>query len=503
LYRVVREHFETFLAFARERYERPLPHYVENEFRDYMKCGIFSYGFLRCHCDGCGHDLLVAFSCKNRGVCPSCSARRMCNTAAHLVDRVAPNVPVRQWVLSLPFELRRLVAFRADVLTAVARIFYEVVSADYVRRSGVASARTGAVTCIQRFGGSLNLNPHLHVIWLDGTFVFDDEMPRFQPTEPPSVDDLRRVVGRIAARVVRWLGRKGLLDERQREDRSNMAETLTPLDGCAQIALALGGFGTTGTALPLGDHDDARWNRREQRFAAEHRRFNLHAGVRIPAADIEGRERLYRYTLRPCFALERLSRLPDGRIAYQVKVARSRRATHRLMTPIEFLARASALIPPPRYPLVRYHGVLAPSSPYRSRVVPRPPPGESTPCRSTSSERKRTRKRAAADHVEAQSTDKGRVSRTDTCAQTGPAISLPTRVSTIAPGGTADESTIAACSSSAARFETSNDFVPRDETDLPPNVLPIAHWHRLLGGLLVATSPRLDWGDSSAPNIRK
>lgn len=89
-------------------------------------------------------------------------------------------------------------------------------------------------------------------------------------------------------------------------------ETPTPLDGCAQIALALGGFGTTGTGLPLGYHDDARWNRREQRFAAEHHRFNLHAGVRIAAADIEGRERLYRYTLRPCFALERLSP-PAGR----------------------------------------------------------------------------------------------------------------------------------------------------------------------------------------------
>jgi hypothetical protein len=68
----------------------------------------------------------------------------MCNSAAHLVDRVTPHVSVRQWVLSLPFELRRLVAFRADVLTAVAHIFYETVSADYRRRSGVASAPHGS-----------------------------------------------------------------------------------------------------------------------------------------------------------------------------------------------------------------------------------------------------------------------------------------------------------------------------------------------------------------------
>ncbi len=45
----------------------------------------------------------------------------MSNTAAHLVDRVLPAVPVRQWVLSLPFELRALAAFKADVLSALVR----------------------------------------------------------------------------------------------------------------------------------------------------------------------------------------------------------------------------------------------------------------------------------------------------------------------------------------------------------------------------------------------
>ena len=138
LHRIVSNHLEDFLNHAREQYERPLPRYVEREFRAFLKCGQFEAGFLRCHCDECGHDLLVAFSCNNRGLCPSCSARRMANTAAHLVDRVVPNVPVRQWVLSLPFELRRLAAFRADVLTACSRIFYETVATHYVRISHLA-----------------------------------------------------------------------------------------------------------------------------------------------------------------------------------------------------------------------------------------------------------------------------------------------------------------------------------------------------------------------------
>ncbi|WP_407244113.1 transposase zinc-binding domain-containing protein [Klebsiella michiganensis] len=51
---------------------------------------------------------LVAFSCKRRGFCPSCGARRMAESAALLVDEVLPEQPMRQWVLSFPFQLRFL-----------------------------------------------------------------------------------------------------------------------------------------------------------------------------------------------------------------------------------------------------------------------------------------------------------------------------------------------------------------------------------------------------------
>jgi len=47
-------------------------------------------------CGECGHEKLVAFSCKRHGFCPSYGARRMAKSAAHLVDCVIPRVPVRQ-----------------------------------------------------------------------------------------------------------------------------------------------------------------------------------------------------------------------------------------------------------------------------------------------------------------------------------------------------------------------------------------------------------------------
>ena len=102
LYRLVQQHAATFFAETEAAAGADLPQFVKDEFDAFLECGILAHGFLRLRCGDCGHDKLVAFSCKRRGFCPSCGARRMAQTAAHLVDHVIPHVPVRQWVLSLP-----------------------------------------------------------------------------------------------------------------------------------------------------------------------------------------------------------------------------------------------------------------------------------------------------------------------------------------------------------------------------------------------------------------
>ena len=97
-YRCVQQHLETWLAQCRDGHhdDGPVPPYVEREFRRYLDCGILAHGFARARCGQCGHDFLIAFSCKGRGVCPSCNTRRMVATAAHLTDHVLPPLPVRQ-----------------------------------------------------------------------------------------------------------------------------------------------------------------------------------------------------------------------------------------------------------------------------------------------------------------------------------------------------------------------------------------------------------------------
>jgi hypothetical protein len=472
LYRAVRDHLETFVAHAAETYAAPLPAYVEREFRGYMRCGVFAHGFTRCHCDTCGHDLLVAFACKGRGLCPSCAGRRMANTGAHLVDRVLPDVPVRQFVLSLPYELRLLAAFKPDVLAALARIFVEVVFASYrarAEREGIRPGQCGAVTFVQRFGGSLNLNVHFHTAFLDGVFSRDEgKRVRFHPAPAPDNAELQAIARSVHRRAMAWLGRHGYIDDRPIEARSTESPELGAIEACAAIAMHRGAFAKLAIDEDHGADGDGAREPGQHRFAAEHQGFNLHAGVRIAAGDDMGRERLARYGARPPLALDRLRRLPDGRVAYRVKYARRGAAKHRVMTAMELMARLSALVPPPRYPLVRFHGVLAPRSSWRRDVIPSAP--------STRPRREPTVVRHAHD---------------ESTARDEAGAESPERAPAPTPRPSLSGSRPVA-STSDAQGASSCAVVP-DVVQLAHNVISVRHWQRLRDGALLAGSPYVDW----------
>jgi hypothetical protein len=109
LHELVSRHAQTLIAELRDADGCGLPRYVDRELVEYLRCGMLAHGFARVRCQACDDEILVAFSCKRRGICPSCTARRMADTAAHLVDRVLPQAPYRQyrqWVLSVPKPLR-------------------------------------------------------------------------------------------------------------------------------------------------------------------------------------------------------------------------------------------------------------------------------------------------------------------------------------------------------------------------------------------------------------
>jgi len=188
LYQLVEDYYRALKAHLAAQ-GSALPGYVEREFDEYLKCGRLEHGFLRVRCEICHAEHLVAFSCKRRGLCPSCGARRMARrlqdaggratqeakaeSAALLVDEVFPAQPVRQWVLSFAYPLRFLFASRPAIMGQVLGIVYRCIATHLIKKAGFscATARTGAVTLIQRFGSALNLNIHFHMLFLDGVYV--------------------------------------------------------------------------------------------------------------------------------------------------------------------------------------------------------------------------------------------------------------------------------------------------------------------------------------------
>jgi hypothetical protein len=229
----------------------------------------------------------------------------MCNEAAQLVDRVLPNVPIRQWVLSLPWELRGLAATTPAVLGALDRIFaQEIARLTKQLAGGIDGAETGSIGCPQRFGGALNVNPHLHTLAADGVFEkTGNGGVRFHEAKAPSKDDLGELAKRVRDRMVKWLPRHHWLDERAAEDQGNEAAEPSALAACTQLALAGGTF----VARPFEPKAnlDADLERRDRRFSARCDGFDVHCAVRIAADDDAGRERLARYCTRPPFALDR------------------------------------------------------------------------------------------------------------------------------------------------------------------------------------------------------
>jgi hypothetical protein len=117
------------------------------------------------------------------------------------VDKVFPEQPLRQWVLSFPFQLRFLFASRPEAMSRVLGIVYRCIATQLIKQVGFSCqhARTGAVTLIQRFGSALNLNVHFHMLFLDGVYVErPDGSLLFRWVKAPTGAELTRLAHTIA-----------------------------------------------------------------------------------------------------------------------------------------------------------------------------------------------------------------------------------------------------------------------------------------------------------------
>ncbi len=314
----------------------------------------------------------------------------MAEKAAQLTDHVIPEVPVRQWVLSLPYKIRYRLAYDKDACTIALRAFVRTVFTDLRRRAkhhhGVSGGKPGGVTFIQRFASSLALNVHFYSILMDGVYVTrNDGTIRFVPLPSPTDEEVVTLTKKVGRSVRRALERAGkCLDELDPEPDSLAVDdpTLASLYGSSVVGRIATGTRAGREVERIGDRVTVGGAEQlTSRRCARVRGFSLHADVAVPARDRKRVERLVRYIARPPLANERLHRRSDGKLVYQFRKPWRDGTRGVVFTPAELIEKLIALIPPPQANLLRYHGVLAPGSKLRSHVVVdrRPPAGAKVP----------------------------------------------------------------------------------------------------------------------------
>ena len=232
---------------------------------------------------------------------------------------------------------------------------------------------------IQRFGGALNLNVHVHALVLEGVFARGRaDSLEFHPTPRLTALDVAEVLATVEPGIARLLDRRGLWD---RDDSAGEADAWADE---APVLAGLAAASVQGT-VALGPHRGARLRRlgdppeagdalADGGCHARANGFDLHAGLVVPAGQRERLERLCRYVLRPPVAQERLCLTADGQVRLELRQPWRDGTTDVVFDPVDFLARLAVLVPRPRINLILYYGVLGPRAAWRPAVVRRQTP---------------------------------------------------------------------------------------------------------------------------------
>jgi hypothetical protein len=310
LYRLAETHYETFKQVYDERFASRYGAWrgvVERTLFAFLDCGIEEHGFARVRCDACRREFRVALSCKRRGFCPSCHAKRTVLWAEWLSSAVLAAAPHHQWVFTIPKRLRLFFLYDRRLLGELSRCAWRTVRDLY--RAGLEGrhALPGMVVSIQTYGDLANWQPHLHALVSAGVFTREGA---FTPLPLPPVGLAEELFRR---RVIRMLVRRGRLEE----------------DAAAGL------------------------------LSWRHSGFSVHHAIRVEPHDTACVARLCRYLVHPPIALGRLL-YEGGRATYRGRRVHPVTGEESVtLDPLEMLARLCQHIPPPGFHLTRLYGAYA------------------------------------------------------------------------------------------------------------------------------------------------
>jgi len=96
---------ERFLAEYESRFEKEYGFFrpvIKEVVERYLDCGNPRCGFARIRCPECREERLVMFSCRTRGFCPSCHAKRLEEWGEWMRESLLLDIPHRQVVFTDP-----------------------------------------------------------------------------------------------------------------------------------------------------------------------------------------------------------------------------------------------------------------------------------------------------------------------------------------------------------------------------------------------------------------
>lgn len=325
LWQVVHHGWSDFLAHYEAKHRKilgSLDPRAQATVQAFMRCGDLASGFTRLECPDCGHERLLAFTCKKRHFCPACHQRRVRSTSEWIASSVCHAVPHRQLVFTMPKMLRGIFRKRRRLVGLIFQCAIETITDVFRVQLRLPEGTIGAVAAIHTFGDYLIFHPHLHVLVSDGLFAPDGT---FRCLPEGSIGPLDEV---FRHRFLHLLRKKKNISERK----------LTDL------------------------------------LAWKHSGFQVHDGRNdlVVAGDHAGRKRLAEYLLRHPFSLQKITWNQSSKtVIYRSKRHHTTKRNFQVFTAEDFIAAALLHLPPKGQQTVRYYGVYSNKTRGSPREAPR------------------------------------------------------------------------------------------------------------------------------------
>jgi hypothetical protein len=315
LYQLLEAYYEDVKASWEERFEKKYGYwrgFVDSVVARYLDCGVAEAGFARILCDTCGAERLLTLSCKQRGLCPSCDAKRAAAFGALLREEILEDVSHFLVTFTLPKMLRGYFVRNRELLPELARIAYETLQSLMAEAADDSKARPGVVAVPQTFGSLVNPHPHVHCLASRGVWHSNGRW-----TAVPYLD-LKAAEKLWAHKILRLLQQKGLLDHERIELLSSF----------------------------------------------RHSGFSVDATPTVWPSDGAGIERIGRYLLRCPLSLQRIHWSPGSKtLFYEAKASHddpfASDPQGETLDIFEFLARVLSQIPEPRKHGPHYFGAYS------------------------------------------------------------------------------------------------------------------------------------------------